>query len=62
MQKIEENKGQYPNIAKLASLYEETKSGAESFTFEEMRLVEEVLVQADEKLKNEINKSLPTFI
>jgi hypothetical protein len=46
----------------LAGLYDEDKKDGKHFTFDEMRLVEEVLIQADGILKSEINKSLDAFV
>ena len=42
--KINSEQGKYPNMAKLKSLYDENKKDEKHFNFDEMRLVEEVLI------------------
>ena len=44
IEKINEEKEKYPKIGQLSELYSEDSSDSKHFNFEEMRLVEEVLI------------------
>ena len=55
-------KGQFPRIGELAELYDEQKVDEKHFTFDEMRLVEELLDQADKILLEEVNKDIEIFV
>ena len=48
IEKIIETRAKYPLIGELINLYNEDKKDDKHFSFDQMRLVEEVLVQADE--------------
>ena len=52
-------KDSYPNLATFSSLY--SKNGSK-LTFDEMRLIEELLIQADNQLKGAINSNSSLFI
>jgi hypothetical protein len=52
-------KDTYPNLASFASLY--SKENAK-LTFDEMRLIEELLIQADSQLKSSIDSNSELFI
>ena len=52
-------KDSYPNLATFSSLY--SKNGSK-LTFDEMRLIEELLIQADNQLKAAINSNSSLFI
>lgn len=49
----------YPNVAAFSSLYSKNDS---KLTFDEMRLIEELLIQADPQLKSAINSNSSLFI
>ena len=52
-------KNTYPNVAAFSSLYSKNDS---KLTFDEMRLIEELLIQADSQLKSAINSNSSLFI
>ena len=52
-------KNTYPNVAAFSSLYSKNDS---KLTFDEMRLIEELLIQADPQLKSAINSNSSLFI
>ena len=52
-------KSTYPNLGAFSTLYSKTDS---KLTYEEMRLIEELLIQADTQLKSTINTNAALFI
>ena len=61
-------KDAYPNLAAFSSLYNKDIDPKQKLddnpylTFDEMRLIEELLIQADSKLKSAINSNSALFI
>ena len=52
----------HKNISKLGLLYSEDNLTDKSFTFEQMKLTEELLSQADNQLKTFIDANLELFV
>ena len=61
--KINSEKDKYSALSRIQSLYDEKAgySGA-GLTFDQMRLIEESLIQADDLLKAAINSNVDLFI
>jgi hypothetical protein len=53
---------QYTQIGQLAKLYSETAHDEKHISYEQMRLTEEILINADHELKVMINANLDHFI
>lgn len=62
VQKCNSEKEQYTQIATLAKLYDVSKTDTQNLTFDQMRIIEELLIQADHQLKAEINAQVDLFV
>ena len=62
-EKINAEKDKYSSFSRILSLYDE-KGGSQGtgLTFDQMRLIEDLLMQADDKLKTAINSNIDLFI
>jgi hypothetical protein len=62
-EKINSEKQHYPQFARILGLYDESGASTNSgLTFDQMRLIEEALIQADHGLKAAINSNIDLFI
>ena len=62
VEKCNLEKIQYTQIGQLAKLYSETAHDEKHISYEQMRLTEEILINADHELKVMINANLDHFI
>ena len=62
-EKINAEKDKYSSFSRILSLYDE-KGGSQGtgLTFDQMHLIEDLLMQADDKLKTAINSNIDLFI
>ena len=61
LEKVKAERTQYQAIGTLAQLYDANLQGGSNLSYDEMRLIEEILFQGDAKLKTAINQNIDLF-